>query len=362
MKKKKTMGETMSSLWFRLVLTLFCAWMFYYVIWRFFVIFHNNLKTVPLIIALALACCIILTFMYQWNSKILGVLSTISSRIFVLWFLLMIMLLIENVISIWYKTNPRIIIWVIVAILGLWAYFALHTKITNLYIQSDKIPRDIKILLVSDIHAENVIQTFHINKIKKAVKNEKPDFVVIAWDLINRANTGYIQYFSDLNFNDNPPILAVIGNHDVMWNTEIVKNIPNESGIKFLNNDSLKIDWIQLIWIIDKSLRWNQTLEEILNLTKMDKNSDLFSILVTHQPISLEKLRNYPIDLEVAWHTHRGQFFWMRKVVEWMNDYVYWEYRLWNKIAFVTQWIWTWWLPFRLWTQSEMVIINLIKK
>jgi predicted MPP superfamily phosphohydrolase len=34
---------------------------------------------------------------------------------------------------------------------------------------------------------------------------------------------------------------------------------------------------------------------------------------------------------------------------------------LWDRIAFITQWIWTWWLPFRLWTQSEIVIINLIK-
>jgi hypothetical protein len=33
---------------------------------------------------------------------------------------------------------------------------------------------------VSDIHAENVIQTFHINKIKKAINDEKPNFVVIA--------------------------------------------------------------------------------------------------------------------------------------------------------------------------------------
>jgi predicted MPP superfamily phosphohydrolase len=32
----------------------------------------------------------------------------------------------------------------------------------------------------------------------------------------------------------------------------------------------------------------------------LDKNSDLFSILITHQPISLEKLKDYPIDLEVT--------------------------------------------------------------
>ena len=356
------MGDTITSLWFRCILTLFCTWMFYYVIRRFFVIFRNNSKITPLIIAIILACFVVLIFMYQGNSKFLGTLSTISSWIFVLWFLLMIILLIENVISVWYKINPRIIIWTIVLILWLWAYFALHTKITNLNIQTNKIQKNIKILLVSDIHAEDVTQTFHIDKIKKAIENENPDFVIIAWDLMNRPNANYTSYFSELKSDKFPPIYAVMGNHDVMWNTEIVKDIPNKSSIKFLNNESIEINWIQLIWIIDKSLWWNLNINEIMDWVDLNNDSDLFSILVTHQPIWLEKLKNYPIDLEVAWHTHRGQFYWMRKVVKWMNDYAYWEYKLWNRITYVTEWIWTWWLPFRLWTQSEMVIINLIKE
>jgi predicted MPP superfamily phosphohydrolase len=31
-----------------------------------------------------------------------------------------------------------------------------------------------------------------------------------------------------------------------------------------------------------------------------DNSRDLFTILITHQPIKLEKLENYSIDLEVA--------------------------------------------------------------
>ena len=346
--------------WISLIIT--CALIFYYVIRRFFVIFHNNSKIIPLIIAIIIACYIVLTFMYWWDNKTLDILSTISSRVFVLWFLLMILLSIEHLISIWYKVNPRIIVWIIMLILWLWTYFSLHTKITYLNIETDKIHKDTKILLVSDIHLENVTQDFHVKKIIKTIKTEKPDFVIIAWDLMNKPNSYYPNYLKSFKSLEDTPIFAVMWNHDILWNTEIVKDIPNKSDIKFLNNESLEFDWIQLIWIIDKSLRWNQTLEEILNQANMNKDSNLFSILITHQPISLEKLKDYPIDLEVAWHTHHGQFFWMRKVIEWMNDYAYWEYKLWDKTAFVTQWIWTWWLPFRLWTQSEMVIINLIRE
>lgn len=300
--------------------------------------------------------------MYSWNSKILDIIWTIGSWIFVLWFLLMILLFVEHIISIWYKINPRIIVWIIVLILWLGAYFSLHTKITNLNIQSDKIQKDMKILLVSDVHVENVTQNFHINKILKTIENEKPDFVIIAWDLMNKPNDSYINYFSAFKSVKDTPIFAVEWNHDIMWNTEIVEEIPEVSGIKLLNNESIEIDWIQLVGLVDKSLWRNNSDKEILDNVKMNNNSDLFTILVTHQPISLEKLENYPIDLEVAWHTHRGQFYGIMELSRMANDYLYGEYKLWDRTAFVTQWIWTWWLPFRLWTQSEMVIINLKKK
>lgn len=346
---------------FWLVLIPFCICMFFYVIWRFFVIFWNDSKLIPLIISIILAILVMWTFLYQWDSKILDIIWTISSWIFVLWFLLMILLLLENIIHIWYKINPRIIVWVIVIIFWLWTYFSLHTKITNLNIETDKIENNVKILLVSDIHSENVTQDFHVKKIIKTINKEKPDFVIIAWDLMNKPNYGYIDYLKPFKSVKDTPIFAVEWNHDVMWNTQIVNYIPNKSGIKLLNNESVEIDGIQLIWIIDKSLWWN-SVQQTMNQINFNEDQGLFTILITHQPIWLEKLQDYAIDLEVAWHTHRGQFYGMRKVVEWMNDYAYWEYKLWDRIAFVTQWIWTWWLPFRLWTQSEMVIINLIKK
>ncbi len=342
-------------------LIVVCILLFYYVMWRFFVIFWNNSKIIPLIIAIILAIIVMWTFLFWWDNKILDIIWTIGTWIFVLFFLLMIILLIESIISTWYKINPRIIVWFIVLFIWLWTYFSLHTKITNLYIQSDKIKENTKILLVSDIHVENVTQSFHVNKIIKTIKQEKPDFVIIAWDLMNKPNKTYLDYLSKFKDIKDTPIFAVMWNHDIMWDVKIVQMIPDASWIKFLHNESTEINWIQLIWLIDKSLRWNDSLDEIMKGTERKNNSG-FSILITHQPIWLEKLKDYPIDLEVAWHTHRGQFYWVMELSRMANDYLYWEYKHWNKTAFVTQWIWTWWLPFRLGTQSEIVLIHLTKK
>ena len=120
--------------------------------------------------------------------------------------------------------------------------------------------------------------------------------------------------------------------------------------------------WINIAWRIDKSSWKNQDLNKILKDTFTTKENDKFTILMTHQPIALNKLEWYPVDLEVAGHTHNWQIYWFRELVKVMNDYWYWKYEENWKIAFITQWIWTRWLPLRLWTQSEVVIINLKKK
>lgn len=218
---------------------------------------------------------------------------------------------------------------------------------------------------MSDIHVENVTQDFHVKKIIKTIEKEKPDFVIIAWDLMNKPNNSYVDYFSVFKSVKDIPIFAVKWNHDIMWNGTIVNGIPKNSGIVFLDNAVTQNDLlnIQIAGISDKSAWWNNSLDDIMNHVEFSQNSgDLFTILVTHQPIWLEKLKDYPVDLEVAWHTHRGQFYGIMEISRIVNDYLYWEYKLWDRTAFVTQWIWTWWLPFRLWTQSEMVVINLTKK
>lgn len=345
----------------QIALIIFCTCMFYYVIWRFFAIFHNDVKILPLIIAIILAIVVTFTFTYRWWNRFLDIIWTLSSWLFVSWFLLTILLSIENLISIRYKINPRIIIWIIIIIFWLGTYFSLSTKTTVLDIETDKITKDTKILFVSDIHVDNIMSEIHLKKLVKAINEEKPDFVIIWWDLMNKPNIDYVKHFSILDSIDTP-IYAVMGNHDVMWETDAINQLVQNSKIYFLFNDAIEIDGVYLMGLIDKSIRRWWSLFNDLKSINYSKDNKLFNILISHQPIKLSKLEDYPIDLELAWHTHRGQFFWIRRLVYLMNDYWYWKYEHNEKLAFITQWIWTRWLPFRLWTQSEIVLINLIKK
>ena len=342
------------------ILVAMIVWIFYYFIYRILKIFNLHLANrLILIISIVLSLTILLTIMYHGKSKFIDIIWTFSSWIFVLCFFVAMVLVCEQIIWIRYKINPRIIVWFIVIVLWFWTYFSLKTKVVTYEINTNKISKDTKILLVSDIHVDYIYKDFHIKKIKKMIESEKPDFVLIAWDMMNKANSWYTDYFSMLK-DINTQIFAVMWNHDVMSNKEIVNQIPQSSSIKLLKNESIEYNWIKIIWLTDKSIWWDSSLQDNLNECNIH-NDNKFWILITHQPIALEKLENYPIDLEVAGHTHYWQIFWLRKLTEIVNDYWYWKFEEDWKTAIVTQWIWTRWLPFRLGTQSEMVIINLKK-
>jgi predicted MPP superfamily phosphohydrolase len=71
-------------------------------------------------------------------------------------------------------------------------------------------------------------------------------------------------------------------------------------------------------------------------------NNNEYTILLSHQPQKLAKLAGYPINLELAGHTHNGQFFPMNRIIRPLNDYAYGKYEYNDMIAFVSQGIGSW--------------------
>ncbi|MDR3169914.1 MAG: metallophosphoesterase [Candidatus Peribacteria bacterium] len=76
---------------------------------------------------------------------------------------------------------------------------ALTTKITTVEIPTNKITKDLNIMLVADLHIDDILSTIHLKELKKQIELQQPDLVLIAGDFFNRANARQAQYYEVLS-------------------------------------------------------------------------------------------------------------------------------------------------------------------
>ena len=272
------------------------------------------------------------------------------------WVLVPIVLL-RDIISLRYKIPVLGMSIITILRLGLGIYKGTTIKITPLSIMSNQINKKYKIVFVSDMHIEAVHNRWYVQSIINHIKKLQPDIVIIGGDLMNTAKLKYVNAFLPFNQLD-MPVYATLGNHDHMGKSDAIQQVFEKTKIIPLRNQSISIDGIQIVGIDDKSYRGNKKLPEILKESAIG-DSGQFTILVSHEPENLKKLAGYPINLELAGHTHNGQFIPMNWIIRLFNDYSYGEYHLDTMTAFVSQGVGSWWAPIRIGTQSEIVLISL---
>lgn len=302
-----------------------------------------------------LAITSFLLSMSSWNAVEFFWLS-LFRIVYISWVLIPVFVL-RDILSLWYKIPSFIMIAISLVYIWFGVYKGTTIKITPLSISNTLIKKTEKIVFISDIHVEAIHNRWYVQSIVNKIKKINPDLVLIGWDLMNVAKLSYVDAFLPFDQLD-MPIYATIWNHDHMGNSGAIFQIAEKTKIILLRNQSIEIDGLQIVGIDDKSYWWDKKLPEILAVSSI-VNKDLFTILVSHQPQNLSKLIEYPINLELAGHTHNGQFIPMGRLIRRFNDYAYGEYHLNNMIAFVSQGIGSWWAPIRIGTQSELVLISL---
>lgn len=267
------------------------------------------------------------------------------------------LMILKDIVSIWYDIPPIVMIGVAIAWIGYGMYKGMKTRITPLTISSSAISKDHKIVFVSDIHVDAIRDRKYIQSIVNAVKGIGPDLVLIGGDMVNSAKSSHVDAFLPFNQLD-IPVYATLGNHDHMGNSAALAEIFEKTNIKPLRNQSIDIHEIQIVGIDDKSYRGEKQLSEILDESVSIKD-ERFTVLVSHQPQHLKKLENHSINLQLAGHTHHGQFIPLTWIIRFFNDYAYGEYHHKKMTAFISQGIGSRGAPIRIGTQSELVEITL---
>lgn len=233
--------------------------------------------------------------------------------------------------------------------------------------------------LISDLHVGKMIISW--GNIVDALKESKPEFIVITGDLCNRLEeTGRAACFIDLLASKiEVPVFITLGNHD----NDIFTKCPELRGtyIRELEALSPLVQVLDSDYIIYKRVLIGG-LNDVKSCTKdvvplveswgqQARDNDLSFLLATHNADMLMKLESmqaqYRPHLTVCGHTHGGQihtpfnleFKLLKKDQLPKQGYIYGSYDYKGFPLYITSGLGCSWLPLRLGSCGEIAIFHL---
>lgn len=292
-----------------------------------------------------------------------------DSWLFILLYLLMIFLCMdllrlvgimpkEFLFSSWKGTLSVTALVFIIFLYGNIHYYNKYRKEIN--IETAKIDKPIKIVMMSDLHIGYHNRRSTLRKWVDMINKEDPDLVLIGGDIIDISTYPLMKERSYEEFHRlKAPIFACLGNHEYYASLEKTEQFYNLSKINLLR-DSAAVFNNQLLIIgrDDRSVGKRQT----INKLKENFDTNLYSIVLDHQPYNLEQSSENNIDFQFSGHTHDGQLFPINLITRAIYEKSFGEYHKQNTDYYITSGLGIWGGKFRIGTKSEYVVLNLRPK
>lgn len=235
-----------------------------------------------------------------------------------------------------------------------------HFHIETTKLSPDQKP--IRVVGISDLHLGYTIGAKELKEWVDIINAEKPDMVVIGGDLIDN-NVKLVTHMGldkTLRNIDAPMgVYACLGNHEYIAGKRESIDFHSQSNIKVLRDKAFKVDEnFTIIGRDDVSNTNRKPLSSIV--VGVEENS--FKLLLDHQPFNLEEAENQKIDLQFSGHTHRGQIFPITLIVEALFENSHGMIHKGLTQIYVSSGLGIWGGKFRLGTQSEYVVFDIIHK
>ena len=254
------------------------------------------------------------------------------------------------------------IISIVLLIIG--NYNAINAVIRKYEINIDK-PlseiKEIKAVLVSDIHMGTIIQNNRILKLVNQINDINPDLILFAGDLVDHNPNPVIEKEMGKIFLSLHPkygMYAVTGNHEFIGHAEISIDYLTKYGIRYIRDTVLNIDdKFYVAGREDKTKRQftgeegRKPLDDILK--GLDRNRPL--ILMDHQPLDYDLVEVSGVDLMVSGHTHKGQLWPFGYITSMLYDNHYGLLKKGKSYFYTSSGYGTWGPPVRIGTRSEIV-------
>lgn len=179
-------------------------------------------------------------------------------------------------------------------------------------------PKPIKILQLSDLHASPVVSLQFIARAIAAGLALKPDLIFLTGDYISGKFGNFSAYAAVLRpLTAAAPSFAILGNHDGgRWvgvrggysDTQRVRDLLTQSGITLLHNSAAIVQNAgATIRIVGLGDWWAGECDPRAGFGSESQEKEVATLVLTHNPDTKDLLQQYAWDVAFCGHTHGGQ-------------------------------------------------------
>lgn len=242
---------------------------------------------------------------------------------------------------------------------GYYMYKNPETRQMDLVINKSAESSRVKVVAVSDIHLGLGTGKAVLSGYVDRINAQNPDLILISGDLIDNSVAPLQEERMEEELNR---LYAPLGVYMVPGNHEYISDI--DESVSFIRSTSIQLlrdsvallpNGIQLIGRDDRFNPGRKSLEELLEPVNKSKPM----IMLDHQPYELDRTVSAGIDLQFSGHTHRGQVWPINLLTDQLFDLSHGYDKRENTHLYVSSGLSLWGPPFRIGSQSELVVFNL---
>lgn len=211
--------------------------------------------------------------------------------------------------------------------------------------------------VISDSHLGEGVSVARFKKALAQLEAFRPDTLFVTGDFFEYGP--HKQAYAAVMRQFPTPLgkYGVLGNHEYYVGYDSSVQFFKDCGITLLQNTSaLMPNGVSVIGVNDiKTTRLTaQQFEKIVEQAP----KDAAKVLLSHQPLYLEKAAQNNIRLMLSGHTHNGQLFPFNFLVKTQYPYIYGLYDVNGMKAYVTSGMFYWGIPLRFLTNAEIPLIR----
>lgn len=256
---------------------------------------------------------------------------------------------------------PTAVVLGLAGVICIYGFFEARTiRVERVTIKTSKLParsRGVKIAQISDVHLGLIVRDDRLSGILAKVREEAPDLLVCTGDLVD-GNIDRMDEVTNVINDIDPPLgkFAVTGNHELYAGLDRSLKLMQRFGFRVLRGELVNVQgMIQVAGVDDPVVA--RPVEEAPLLRS--GQPELFTLLLKHRP-EVDPSSLGLFDLQLSGHTHRGQIFPFRLLIQMvypMQNGLY-ELDQGSKL-YTSRGSGTWGPPIRFLSPPEVTIIEL---